>query len=134
MKIGQINMGRGRAAWEMVGKVMVEREWDVVLGQEQYRKGGKIKGYRKIDNGEKAKTVIMVKEKYQISEHKRWYNKTIVVITLLEKNKEVGSFASIYIEPDREWEEIGFESLIKRAGKRREMVIIGGDFNAKNEY
>lgn len=69
--IGQINLGRGKAAREVLEKVIKERKWEIVLVQEHCKKGRKFEGYRKVENGDKGKTLILVKEEIQIIEQRR---------------------------------------------------------------
>lgn len=60
--MGQINLGRGEAAWEMVGKIALERNWNMVLLQEPYGRGRAIPGYEMVKLGGEAKVAIWARE------------------------------------------------------------------------
>lgn len=60
--LGQINMGRKAAAWDIVGNVSVERHWGIIIIQEPYKRDTELKGYNLIRSEGGAKVVIAVKE------------------------------------------------------------------------
>lgn len=103
----------------MLGKVIRKRKWEVVLVQEHYRKRRKIGGYRKAENEDKAKTMILVKE-LQFIEQRRWSGNNAVAITVMaNKNGETLTVVLVYIEPNREWKKIELVSLFTWAEARR---------------
>lgn len=58
-----------------------------------------------------------------------------MAITVMDnKNIEILTVVSVYLEPNSEWKEIDLESIFNWAGERKEMVIMGGDFNAKSKF
>lgn len=121
-------MGRGTAAWKIMDRKAKERGWELVLGQEHYRYGREVEGYKKIDGGGVSKVVILYREELE-----RWRSKNMVVLTIVKNNREELTVATVYSEPRSDWGQ-GIEEMLGWMGKRKERVVVGDDCNAKNEW
>lgn len=134
VKILQVNLGKGKAAGELLRGRVSEMGVDVVLVQEPYARDIEWKGFKRFRKNEKSKAEIWVSESMRGAEGwtKGMTENVACVKVILRDGREI-MLVSVYDEPGgRENKRIAEVEKALRDW-RAKGVIIGGDLNAKNE-
>lgn len=127
IKIGQINLGRGRNAWAVMERKCRERDWDIVLVQEPFRKGDGVRGYIRYRGNEEDKVDVLVKSDIKGVLRSQYSDMNCLEVYLPDL---LLSVVSTYVEP---WAGISkADKVLRRHGHEEERVLVGGDFNAKH--
>ena len=141
IKCLQLNLGRGRAATNVLLKIMEDEEADITFIQEPYMRGGKIAGLGNrtaLYGGENPKTAVIInKGRVDACMDAAWSNDYCTAVEV-----RVGGHswmvASIYIPPV-ESRGVDFHRLLGHVrdlcntfrGNRE--LIVAGDFNSKSQ-
>ena len=129
-KVLQFNAGRGREAVEAMKKWVEEMDVWVVLVQEPYQGVSEWKGFERFEKEKGSKAQVWMKEGLNVRLVESMSNRNAAAVRVEMRRKGV-LFVSVYDEPGME-ESDRMEKFWQKIRRRRE-VVIGGDFNAKNE-